>query len=179
MEGVNARVVMRSAHLLNWGSAFCYWEGQGTGLGWAGWFKAQVGRLALIVIGSIIAIKPLQTLLAFLFPTLLPKQGEGPSEALMTGGFFSMGFIAVPSGSKEEVVRGLVADPHRDPGYWSTSRMVLEAALCLALDEDKVKAGGASGGGVLTSASGLGMPLIERLRNAGYVFKIVDDKKVV
>lgn len=27
----------------------------------------------------------------------------------------------------------------RDPGYWSTSRMVLESALCLALDEEAVK----------------------------------------
>ena len=172
MEGVNARVVMRSAQLLNWGPSFCYWEGQGTGSGWGGWIGAQIGRLALIVIGAVVTLKPLQALVSALLPTLLPKQGEGPSEAAMKDGYFYMDFIGVPSGG-QGVVRGLVADPHRDPGYWSTSRMVLEAGLCLALDSDKIS----QEAGVMTSASGLGLPLIDRLRKAGYIFEIVEDKK--
>lgn len=35
-------------------------------------------------------------------------------------------------------VRAEVGDPHRDAGYWGTSRMLLEAALCLALEQDKL-----------------------------------------
>lgn len=174
MEGVNARIVMRSAQLLNWSGDFSYWEGQKTGPGWSGWLGSKVGTWVLLLAGAIIALKPLQQLLSALFPSLIPKQGQGPSEEMMTGGYFNHHLVGVPKGGGPgDVVKGLVADPHRDPGYWSTSRMVLEAGLCLALDADKVK----PGGGVLTSASGIGLPLIDRLRNAGYIFEIEEDKK--
>ena len=32
-----------------------------------------------------------------------------------------------------------VQDPARDPGYWSTSRMLLEAAICLAQQTEEAK----------------------------------------
>jgi short subunit dehydrogenase-like uncharacterized protein len=37
------------------------------------------------------------------------------------------------------VVVAKCSDPHRDGGYWSTARMLLESGLCLALDSDKLK----------------------------------------
>lgn len=58
------------------------------------------------------------------------------------------------SDGKEAVVVGEVGDKARDPGYWGTSRMVLEAALCLALQQKQLEADpSVLKGGVLTSAS--------------------------
>jgi hypothetical protein len=55
---------------------------------------------------------------------------------------------------KEAVVVGEVGDKARDPGYWGTSRMVLEAALCLAMQQKQLDADpSVLKGGVLTSAS--------------------------
>lgn len=49
--------------------------------------------------------------------------------------------------------------------------MLGESGLCLALDEDRLDS---NKGGVLTTATAMGMPLIERMRAAGMTFKIVD-----
>ena len=50
-----------------------------------------------------------------------------------------------------------------------TSKLVAECALCLVDDLDKLP-GGRDYGGVLTSASGLGMPLVDRLSKVGIDF---------
>ena len=57
-----------------------------------------------------------------------------------------------------------------DPGYKVTSKLVSECALCLIENEGTLP-GGNEYGGVLTSASGLGGPLIARLKNAGISFQ--------
>lgn len=58
--------------------------------------------------------------------------------------------LACPATAQAEV-----GDPHRDAGYWGTSRMALEAALCLALQQRELDASGdVRKGGVLTPASG-------------------------
>ncbi|MCB9754703.1 MAG: saccharopine dehydrogenase NADP-binding domain-containing protein [Myxococcales bacterium] len=54
-----------------------------------------------------------------------------------------------------------------DPGYGETAKMIAEAALTLALDRDRLPARG----GVLTTATAMGEPLIERLRAAGIGFE--------
>ena len=51
-----------------------------------------------------------------------------------------------------------------------TSQMFAESGLCLALDEDRLES---KKGGVLTTATAMGMPLIERMRAAGMTFEIV------
>ena len=56
-----------------------------------------------------------------------------------------------------------------DPGYKSTSKMVCESALTLAFSDDLPF--GDEFGGVLTSAVGLGNPLISRLMKAGITFE--------
>lgn len=48
--------------------------------------------------------------------------------------------------------------------------MLAECGLCLALDEDRIEP---KKGGVLTTATAMGMPLIERLRSAGITFEMV------
>jgi short subunit dehydrogenase-like uncharacterized protein len=63
---------------------------------------------------------------------------------------------------------GTFSDKSRDPGYWGTSRLLLEAALCLALDIEALdESDEVLKGGVLTPASGLGSVYVERLRKAG------------
>lgn len=55
--------------------------------------------------------------------------------------------------------------------------MLLESGLCLTLDKDKLEANGAVLGGVLTPATAFGHVLINRLRNAGMTFDILDTKQ--
>ena len=43
-----------------------------------------------------------------------------------------VGVAEAGAGKKPEVVTARLSG-HRDPGYWETSRMLLESALCLAL----------------------------------------------
>ncbi len=53
-----------------------------------------------------------------------------------------------------------------DPGYGETAKMISESAVCLARDAV------AKRGGILTPASCMGLPLIERLRGAGMGFDV-------
>ncbi|MEL6200324.1 MAG: hypothetical protein AAFR09_09000, partial [Pseudomonadota bacterium] len=58
----------------------------------------------------------------------------------------------------------------RDPGYGSTSRMLGEAAVCLARSAPR---GPGERGGFSTPAAAMGDALIERLqRNAGVTFEV-------
>eukprot|EP00983_Pelagomonas_calceolata_P014003 448690-Pelagomonas_calceolata.AAC.1 len=52
-----------------------------------------------------------------------------------------VGVTEEPNGQQGTVFTGECGDK-RDPGYWSTSRMVLESALCLALDDEAIKQSG-------------------------------------
>lgn len=60
----------------------------------------------------------------------------------------------------------------RDPGYWSTSRMLLEAGLCLALQGKECSEASCLAGGVLTPATAMGMVLVQRLRDAGFKYEV-------
>ena len=54
-----------------------------------------------------------------------------------------------------------------DPGYGSTSKMLAESAICLALDKTPETFG------ILTPSVGLGDSLLKRLQeNAGLTFEI-------
>jgi len=56
----------------------------------------------------------------------------------------------------------------RDPGYGSTSKMLSETALCLAIDKLE------TGGGFWTPASAMGQVLMDRLTaNAGLTFELL------
>lgn len=48
--------------------------------------------------------------------------------------------------------------------------MFAESGLCLALNEKELKW---KTGGVLTPATAMGVPLLDRLREAGMTFKVV------
>jgi short subunit dehydrogenase-like uncharacterized protein len=96
----------------------------------------------------------------------LPDPGEGPDPELQKQGFFSLMQIGeLPNGT---VIRTRITGD-QDPGYGSTSKMLSECAVCLAKDELDV------GGGVLTPASAMARPLLERLhKSAGLCFELRD-----
>ena len=97
---------------------------------------------------------------------LLKQPGEGPSEKARNAGWFDCKFI-LETESGEKMVAAIRGDG--DPGYKVTSKLVAECALCLVENGDALP-GGSAYGGVLTSASGLGMALVHRLSRSGIEF---------
>jgi short subunit dehydrogenase-like uncharacterized protein len=93
----------------------------------------------------------------------LKDPGEGPSEEQRASSWFRVRFVAHADGTRVvSEVRG------GDPGYSETSKMLSEAALCLAHDELPAR------GGQLTPAVAMGQPLIDRLQRAGISFSVVE-----
>ena len=163
MAGVNTRVVRRSHALQNYpyGKDFCYHEATITGPGASGRFKALLmsAGLTLFMIAC-----------AFRFTRqnvvgrLLPKPGEGPSKQQRENGYFNLLLLGkLPDGNLLRVrVKG-----DRDPGYGSTSKMLAESAVSLAMDQ------ALTGGGFWTPSTALGSSLLERLiNNAGLSFEV-------
>ena len=90
------------------------------------------------------------------------QPGEGPSQEERDNGSFDVMFSGSNS-SGYNVVASVQGD--KDPGYGSTSKMIAEAAVCLALHPELAE------GGIWTPAAALGAPLIDRLQsNAGLTF---------
>ena len=93
----------------------------------------------------------------------VPQPGEGPDKEARETGFYDVLFVGeMPDGrSLRLAVKG-----DRDPGYGSTSKMIAEAALCLAREAPAT-------GGIWTPGALMGDALVERLvANAGLTFEI-------
>jgi len=165
MAGINTRVVRRSHALAGfpYGRDFRYRECTLTGKGIGGWMKGTLMTLGLGALVLGISLGPTRKLLQRF---VLPKPGEGPDRELQQSGFFNLMQIGVlPDGT---VMRTRITGD-QDPGYGSTSKMLSEAAVCLAKDELDAK------GGCLTPATALGGRYLARLReNAGLAFEVVD-----
>jgi short subunit dehydrogenase-like uncharacterized protein len=168
MAAINTRVVRRTNALTDsaYGPDFRYDEAVLCGGGPAGFAKATAQAVGQLAMMGAMAIGPLRALGA----KALPKPGEGPSKEQREKGYFELRLHAAPpAGSDAPPLRGRVTGD-RDPGYGSTSKMLGQAALCLAEEGAKV------GGGFFTPASAMGDQLIERLqRYAGLTFEIVSD----
>ncbi|MEA3191664.1 MAG: hypothetical protein QOD77_2319, partial [Thermoplasmata archaeon] len=158
MASYNTRIVRRSNALQDWayGRGFRYREVTGlgsgklapvVGAGLAGGIMALAGGLA---------VKPSRMLL----DRVLPDPGDGPSEKAREAGLFRMEIHTTTSTGARYVARVAAKG---DPGYKATGVMMGESALCLALDRDRLP----QRGGVLTPATGIGLPLVDRLRAAG------------
>ena len=170
MQVCNSRIVERSNYLLDYGGpSFSYTEATLA----KGWWGAKVVAAATLGIGAAIS----QSWFHPVLRKFAPAPGQGPSrEAMMEKGFFKHALVG-ESQDGSTVVIGEMGDPKRDPGYWGTSRMVLEAGLCLALQQGALDGDeGLVHGGVLTPASAMGSHLIERLERAGQYYTI---KRVV
>jgi short subunit dehydrogenase-like uncharacterized protein len=92
----------------------------------------------------------------------LRDPGDGPDEATRAKSKFRVTFVA--EGGSEKLITRVSGG---DPGYGETSKMLSEAALCLAFDDLPATAG------QVTTAQALGRPLIARLQAAGIDFSVV------
>ena len=162
MATANTRVVRRTEALLalrqeSYGADFTYQE-------YAfhkSWFSAAKS-LVLTGLSVLVLLSPLKRLVK----PFLPKPGEGPSESVQENGWFDCKYIVETEEGTKKVFN---MSGKGDPGYKVTSKLVSECALCLIEDLERLP-GGPEYGGVLTSAAGLGSPLITRLKKAGISF---------
>ena len=159
----NTRVVRRSAALLElnqngYGVNFTYQEHA---------FYKKFKTALLVTSVTLLFGLILRTPIRKLIRPLLPKPGEGPSEETMENGFFDSFFTAELDNGDKKLFR---VYGKGDPGYRVTSKFVCESALTLIKENEKLP-GGKEYGGVLTPASGLGQPLIDRLSLNGVNFE--------
>ncbi|MEW4467210.1 saccharopine dehydrogenase NADP-binding domain-containing protein [Parasphingorhabdus sp. JC815] len=93
-----------------------------------------------------------------------PKPGEGPTPEQRENGYYDLLFLGETADGNSA---SLCVKGDKDPGYGSTSKMIAESALCIALD------GNAYGGGIWTPGALMGEKLTKRLeKNAGLSFTI-------
>lgn len=164
MAAINTRIVLRSNALLeySYGKSFQYEEAVLTGSNVKGWLAAKGLSTALTSLTVAAAFSPTRWLLE---NAVIPKQGEGPSQASQEQGFYDLRFWGMAA-SGETIEVKVFGD--RDPGYGSTAKILGQAGLCMAQDFAKSD----KPGGFWTPASMFGNSLIERLvKAAGLTFE--------
>jgi short subunit dehydrogenase-like uncharacterized protein len=163
MAGINTRVVRRSNSLQDWsyGRKFRYREVMGFRNNPAA--PAMAGAVSAGMMGLLAGLSFGPSRSAIM--KVLPSAGEGPSDKVREKGFFKIEIHTLTSTGKRYVC---TVSAQGDPGYKATSVMLGEAGLCLALDKDRSP----QRAGVLTPATAMGMPLVERLRAAGMTFDV-------
>jgi short subunit dehydrogenase-like uncharacterized protein len=165
MAAINTRVVHRSNALMSYayGEEFRYDEAMLAGAGARGRFTAYAIAGAL---GGFVAAAAIAPARWFLQRFALPAPGEGPSPESQKKGFYDLRFVGLLDDGR--TIRAKVTGD-ADPGYGSTSKMLGQAAACLArLDNGK--------GGFWTPATLFGVPLIETLqKHAGLSFELLDN----
>lgn len=167
MAAVNTRVVRRSAAL-----ADLFGEPYGDGFGYQ---EAMLAKSRLQATGMALGLGAFAALTANaigrkILAKVTPDPGSGPDEEQLAAGFMHCMYVATAEDGTT-VKAEMKADG--DPGYRVTVMMLCEAGLALALDIDELP-GAPSRGGVLTPATALGAPYLERMRAAGLTMRIVD-----
>ncbi len=149
---IDPQVVMRSARALErYGPDFTY-----------GHFAAvkhlPVALAGVAGVASLFTLAQIPPARDFLLGRM--ESGDGPSPQERAKGWFKVRFVGKAGGEKvtTEVSGG-------DPGYGETSKMLAEAALCLAHDDLPETAG------QVTTAVAMGGTLRERLERAGIAFR--------
>ena len=158
MAGINTKIVRRSHALIDfkYGSDFSYDEATLSGKGVLGQVK---GYLSLIPI--FLATRKKGSFIKNIVDYVLPKSGEGPSKKTRISGYYNLRFYLTQQNKIH--LSKVIGD--MDPGYGSTSKMLAESAICLALDKTPETYG------ILTPSVALGNPLLKRLQeNAGLTF---------
>ena len=166
MAAINTRVVLRSNALLNYpyGKRFQYEEAVLTGPNITGWLVAKGLSAALKGLAVATAFSPTRWALK---ETIVPQQGEGPSQASQEQGFYDLRFWGATE--KGETIETKVTGD-RDPGYGSTAKILGQAGLCMAIDFAEAD----KPGGFWTPSSMFGYVLIARLmKAAGLTFEVV------
>lgn len=163
MASINTRIVRRSNALMNfaYGKEFRYSEAMVTSKGVRGYVaaKAIAGGIKAMMVTGITSVGR-----KFL-GLFLPAQGEGPNVDPQDPGFYHIQFNGETTDG-QKIVTKLFGDG--DPGYGSTSKMLAESAVCLALDKLDIE------GGFWTSASALGDAYLARLQDkGGLTFEVI------
>lgn len=160
MASYNTRVVRRSNALLHhaYGASFRYREVMRTGDGLGGRATAYgvLGGLGAFMGAASSPLRPI-------VERFVPKPGTGPDEKSRAAGFFRMDARTTTTTGAH--YRSIVS-AQGDPGYAATCVMLGEAALTLALDVPE------GAGGLLTPATALGAPYVDRLTAQGFSFKV-------
>jgi short subunit dehydrogenase-like uncharacterized protein len=158
MAGINTRVVRRSNALQDWayGRKFRYREVMAFRNNPAA--PAMAGAVAAGMGGLLagLSFSPSRSVIE----KVLPSAGEGPSEKMRESGFYK---IEIHTRTSSGARYRCTVSAQGDPGYKGTAVLLGEAGLCLALDGERSP----QGGGVLTPATAMGLPLADRLRSAG------------
>ncbi|MGV6807790.1 MAG: saccharopine dehydrogenase family protein [bacterium] len=165
MGAINTRVVQRSNALSNfrYGESFLYREAQYCGGGFKGRCAAISATLMLASLIGGLKFYPTKALLKKFF---LPKTGEGPAVDPKNPGYYTIRLVGKTEDGK---TLSATVNGDADPGYGSTSKMLAEAAICLAQDID----GTETPGGFWTPSTAMGERLLERLqKNAGLSFEL-------
>ncbi|MFW6094179.1 MAG: saccharopine dehydrogenase family protein [Pseudomonadota bacterium] len=165
MGAINSKVVRRSNALgaFPYGRDFRYEEGMvmpfgAWGLPLAAGISAGTAAVSLAASARVVRRN---------LTRLLPSSGEGPSRRTRESGFYVIDLLGKhPDDWTKNLKVRIQGD--RDPGYGSTSKMLGEAAVCLAKDALD------SPGGVLTPATAMADPLLSRLPlHAGVTFELL------
>jgi short subunit dehydrogenase-like uncharacterized protein len=126
--------------------------------------RLPVAAGLVVGVGSVVALAQLPVTRKPLL--MLKDPGDGPGPEQRAKSWFSVRFRGEGGGRRvvTEVSGG-------DPGYGETSKMLAQAALCLAHDDLPERAG------QLTPAVAMGQALIDRLVGAGISFSVVSSSE--
>lgn len=164
MGPMNTKIVRRSNALLGYpyGKDFRYEEAQLVGSGPAGWLYAKAKALEF---GGLIAATAIPLTRPLVKKYVLPKPGESPDQETRETG--KWGVILI--GKVDDTIMRARIRGEGDPGTESTSRMIVESALCLAEDSEQIQVGGGS----WTPSSAMGELLLNSLSaHAGLSFEL-------
>ncbi len=163
MAPVNERVVRRSNALLGypWGRELRCSEVIPTGRGLTGAAGATLVAGGLGLFTAAMSVGPVRSALK---RHVFPDPGEGPSEEQMEQGHFTVRVVGRGTGGDGAFTVEAEFGADLDPGYGAAARMLGESAICLVRDD----VDSPLDGGVLTPASGIGLPLVDRLRAVGF-----------
>jgi short subunit dehydrogenase-like uncharacterized protein len=162
MAQMNTRVVRRSNALLGYSYSrdFRYREAMGFGEGVQARARATGLRAGMGALGAAMGFGPARAGVG----KVLYKPGEGPGAEQRAAGHFRMEIHGHGLDGRRYVA---VVAAEGDPGYAATSLMLAESVLFLASGSPELP----DRAGVLTPATGLGLPMVPRLRAAGMTFE--------
>jgi short subunit dehydrogenase-like uncharacterized protein len=165
MATINTKVVRRSNALMGYpyGREFRYDEGMIVPFGPWGFPLAAAISAGSAAFTAVAGFGAARRGLA----RVLPQPGQGPSPQVREAGYYVIELLGRHPTDRAADVRVRIRGD-RDPGYGSTSKMLAEAAACLASDDLD------SPGGVLTPATAMGRHLLDRLPiHAGVTFEVL------
>ena len=164
MGPMNTKIVRRTNALLGYpyGEDFRYDEARAVADGLSGRIKAKAEAIGYVAFVSAVGRPATRSLIK---KYVLPDSGEGPDRETRESGQWKI--VLIGTMDDGTTVRTRV-DGEGDPATDSTSRMLIESALCLAEDAEEIPVGGGS----WTPAAAMGDLLLDRLTShAGMTFE--------